>query len=661
MQTKTKYAKMSLFCSIPGWIHRFSTFSGINRVDFVDQSDTMSQHASATPIAGPARSGAPAPPARQVVRPSHAAASDTATAHRIEAHAVNARDRVPGKSIIAGRSAIEESTDASRLTLTYHATDPTTGEALEQRYSCATSSQIEYACERAWEAWHAMRDIPAPEARAALLECIASKLALLADELPEIAAKETGFSVMHLRTERSKLLMHLHWLANEVRAGNWHKTVIESPDYDRRPIPKPDMRSMMRSIGPVMALGPGSLPIELGSAGRDTASAIAAGCPVVYKAHPYHPGTDEMMGWAVASAVEELDLHPGTFSMLHAGGRDRDVVAHTILQNPCIRGVVGSCSYEAADVLEAFAHKRNDGTRMLLTTGTANPVVVLPSALANETEKVARMVSEATVLFGGQSCHKPSIVLGIASEGFESLTHQMVDRLSDAEQHIVISEYVRERYNAQLRALGGISHVEFRSGKVSDHASGHSSQGTAPISDKTAQQSTPVAVSPAILRTDAKTFQKNALMYRELFGPAIILVSAANEAELIQSLASFQGFLNATLWAQPADGVLAKKIMPVLEQRCGRIVLNDSAIHIEDCAALVIGGPSPAQMESHHAWSSTGRDSIARFTRPVCFEHVWESLLPPELHQDNPLDVAQTVDGQLNESEPLPEMKAKSA
>lgn len=593
----------------------------------------MAQPVSA-PEQAPRKPGSHAPHAVGASRPAA-----PGTAHQIEVHAVNARDRVPGRSIIAGRSAHDESADASRLTLTYQPKNPTTGELLEQKYSCATDAQIGFACERAWEAWHAIRDLPAETARAALLECVASKIALLADELPELASKETGFGVARMRAERDNTLSNLRWLAGEVRSGTWHNAIIESQDYDRRPIPKPDQRSMLRSIGPVMALGPGSQPIVLGSAGFDTASAIAAGCPVVFKAHPCHPGTDELMGWAVASAIEELDLHPGTFSMLHAGGRDRDVVAHTILQNACIRGVVGSCSFETADVLEAFAHKRADGTRLLLTAGTANPVVVLPNALANDTERITRNVSEAVLLAGGQSCHKPSVVIGIISDGFESLTYQMADKLSDAEQHVVFSECVRDRYNAQLQGFSALERVEFRSGKAKKNDDN--------TDRKAGQPARPVAVSPAVIRTDAKTFLRHSQMYSELFGPAIILVHAFNETELVHTIASFQGALNITIWAQPADGALARRIMPVIEQRTSRIVLNASTIHVEDSPALVVGGPSPAQMEGHQGWSARGRNAIARFTRPVCYEQVWENLLPQELHLSNPLRVVQQIDGTL--------------
>lgn len=536
-----------------------------------------------------------------------------------------------GRSIIAG-APVDVPNSGSELS--FRAFDPVKGSTLPVAYTAATPEQVDAAAVQAWEAFHALL-ARSPADRAALLGAIADRIMDLGDELIGVASDETGLGPVRLVSERERTVGTLRLFADLARAGDWVQAAIDTGQPSRRPIPKPDVRRMLRPLGPVAVFGAGNFPLAYSTAGGDTATALAAGCPVVVKGHPGHPGTGELVAQAVAAAVAERRFHPGTFSFLHAGGgRERDV-GQELITHPCIRAAGFTGSVAGGTALARLAAERPDPIPVFAEMGSVNPVFILPDAMDSLSKTIAERLLASMTAANGQMCTSPGLIFAVRGDGAEAAMRQLADALNAAAPQPMLNARTRAIFVRRVAEVAAAPGVEIRGGSVQ---AGHRED--APE----AQADGPIRSSAVLFRTTFDAFRRHATLREEVFGPAAMFVICDNADQLTEAAASIQGSLTGTIWATAGDASLARALQVVLEQRVGRLVFNGVPTGVEVCSAMVHGGPFPATNQP--ASTAVGAFAIARWCRPVAYQNAPEPLLPPELRNANPLGIRRMVNGE---------------
>lgn len=534
---------------------------------------------------------------------------------------------IRGLSIVAGVVAEPPADAAPRPGATFRATAPATGNELDPKFIAATDAEIDLAARRAWEAFHSMLEHPATD-RQLLLEAMAAELANLGDTLIDRACEETGLSPARIVAERERMLFTLRMFAGVARAGEWLDATIDRGEASRRPLPKPDVRRMLRPLGPVAVFGASNFPLAYGAAGGDTASAIAAGCPVVVKGHPAHPGTGELVAAALTRAVKSAGFHPGTFSFLHSGGMREREVGQRLIQNPCIRAAGFTGSLAGGMALAALAQSRADPIPVFAEMGSTNPVFVLPGSIEAQAAEVAERLTSSLSNSNGQMCTCPGLIFVVRAGEMESFVRALADAVNKAPMQTMLSTRTRENFAERVLQVGGVRGVEVRGG-------------TPP--ERETAKAVAVKAGPVLFRTTFEAFRAEPTLHEEIFGPGAIVVVCEGERQLLDAAALIQGSLTGTIWAAAADGVLGRKLLTILEQRVGRVIFNGVPTGVEVCAAMVHGGPFPATNQPHT--TAVGSAAIRRWARPVCYQHTPEAFLPPELRNANALGIPRIVDG----------------
>lgn len=533
-----------------------------------------------------------------------------------------------GRSIVAG-APVEVSNSGSDLH--FHAFDPVKGAPLPVRYTAATAEQVNAAAVQAWEAFHAMLARSAAD-RAKLLEAIADRILGIGDELIGVASDETGLGPVRLVSERERTVNTLRLFADLIRAGDWVQAAIDLGQPSRRPLPKPDLRRMLRPLGPVAVFGAGNFPLAYSTAGGDTASALAAGCPVIVKGHPGHPGTGELVAQAVAAAVAECRFHPGTFSFLHAGGsRERDV-GQELITHPCVRAAGFTGSVAGGTALARLAADRSDPIPVFAEMGSVNPVFILPDAMDTLAKTIADRLLASMTAANGQMCTSPGLIFAVRGDGAEAAMRQIAEALNTAAPQPMLNARTRSIFVRRVAEVAAIPGVEIRGGSVQ---AGHRDDAPDAPADG------PIRSSAVLFRTTFETFRRNPTLREEIFGPAAIFVVCDDTAQLTEAAAAIQGSLTGTVWATGADATPARALQVVLEQRVGRLIFNGVPTGVEVCSAMVHGGPFPATNQP--ASTAVGRFAIVRWCRPVAYQNAPEPLLPMELRNANPLGIRRMV------------------
>jgi 2,5-dioxopentanoate dehydrogenase len=531
---------------------------------------------------------------------------------------------IQGVSLVADTWAQPASPDAAG----FRAISPASGHEMEPRFAPATDADIDRAARKAWEAFHAMLDRPAAD-RAGLLEAIAGAIAALDHKLIERASEETGLGPVRMVAERERTLFTLRMFAGVVRAGEWVEATIDRGEPSRRPLPKPDIRRMLRPLGPVAVFGASNFPLAYGVAGGDTASAIAAGCPVVVKGHPAHPGTGELLAGAVAAAVRQTGFHPGTFSFLHAGGTREREVGQRLIQNSCIRAVGFTGSLAGGLGLAKLARERPDPIPVFAEMGSTNPIFVLPGSAAAEAKGIAERLVSSLANSNGQMCTCPGLIFAVRGGDTETLVRTLADTINEAAPQPMLGERTRANFAARVRQVGGVGGVEVRAGS--------------PAAADSAGKDQPIRCAPVLFRTTFEIFKAQPTLHEEVFGPAAIVVLCENDRQLIDAAAAVQGSLTGTIWASETDSALARTVLTILEQRVGRVIFNGVPTGVEVCASMVHGGPFPATNQAQT--TAVGPAAIKRWARPVCYQHTPAAFLPAELRDENTLRIPRVVDG----------------
>lgn len=521
--------------------------------------------------------------------------------------------------MLIGRAAIRGQAGSQR------AFNPTANaEIPEPEFGLGSRENVERAVDLATRAFDSYRNLPL-ERRAAFLEAIAEEILALGDALIERAHAESGLPVARLTGERARTAGQLRLFAQVVRDGHFLRATIDTAQPERQPAPRADLRLAKIPLGPVAVFGASNFPLAFSVAGGDTASALAAGAPVIVKAHSAHLGTSELVGRAIQKAAERLDMPEGVFSLLIGAGRD---IGEALVAHPGIKAVGFTGSRQGGLALLRIANSRHEPIPVYAEMSSINPVFLLPRALSARTEALAQGFADSLTMGAGQFCTNPGLVLAIDGPDLQRFVTAAGKALSAKAAQTMLTPGIHAAYEsgrAQVDALEGVERV----------ASGAQAGGQAN------------AAQAALYVTDAQRLLRTPELQAEMFGPASVVVKARSLDELLQVADLLEGQLTATLHLDEGDHSAARRLLPVLERKCGRILANGFPTGVEVCHAMVHGGPFPAT--SNAMYSSVGSSAIDRFLRPVCYQDIADELLPAALQQANPQGVWRLVDGAMEQ------------
>ncbi|SAL55194.1 aldehyde dehydrogenase (NADP(+)) [Caballeronia humi] len=503
-----------------------------------------------------------------------------------------------------------------------HAFNPSTGEEIAAPvFGSGTAENVTAACELAQKAFDPYRSLPLA-VRAEFLERIADGIAGLGDALIQRAQEESGLPKARLEGERGRTMSQLKLFAQVVRAGQWLAATLDSPLPERKPLPRSDLRMQKIAIGPVAVFGASNFPLAFSVAGGDTAAALAAGCPVVVKAHSAHLGTSEMVGRVIQQVAKDMDLPEGVFSMIVGAGR---TVGEALVAHPAIKAVGFTGSRAGGTSLMQVAARRPEPIPVYAEMSSINPVFLLPNALATRGAAIAQGFVDSLVLGAGQFCTNPGLAIGIDGAELSKFIETASAALSAKPAQTMLTSGIYAAYQQGESRLAAI-------------------EGVAPVAHGI-EANGPTQACAALFVTDAKTFLAKAELEDEVFGPASTIVRCKDAQELAAVAEHFVGQLTATIQMDRDDLPAAKSLVPILERKAGRILVNGFPTGVEVSHAMVHGGPFPATSDSRV--TSVGTTSIERFLRPVCYQDFPADLLPEALSDANPLDLWRRRDGEI--------------
>ncbi|WP_176048836.1 aldehyde dehydrogenase (NADP(+)) [Paraburkholderia kururiensis] len=504
---------------------------------------------------------------------------------------------------------------------TLRAFDPARNAEIEPTFGAGSVTEVDRACDLAAQAFDSYRSAPL-ETRARFLEAIAENILALGDTLIERAQAESALPRARLEGERGRTVGQLKLFASLVREGRWLTATLDSAMPDRKPLPRSDLRMQKIPVGPVAVFGASNFPLAFSVAGGDTASAFAAGCPVVVKAHPAHLGTSELVGRAIQKAVADCGLHEGTFSLVIGAGNE---IGEALVAHPAIKSVGFTGSRRGGLALADIASKRREPIPVFAEMSSINPVFVMPGALAARADSIATGFVESVTLGVGQFCTNPGLVIvlnGPHTQGFIDAAAQAL-----------------AKKGAQTMLTAGIA-AAYREG-VAQRAE---TSGVKSVAQGTTSDASCSAL-PALFTTTAAQFLATRALEDEIFGPTSLIVTCADVSEMTKVAEQIEGQLTATLMIEPADYELVRGLLPTLERKVGRILANGYPTGVEVCYAMVHGGPFPATSDPRA--TSVGATAIDRFLRPVCYQDLPAELLPEAVKDGNPLKLWRLRDGQL--------------
>ncbi|WP_419809800.1 aldehyde dehydrogenase (NADP(+)) [Sphingomonas sp.] len=480
-------------------------------------------------------------------------------------------------------------------------------------------SDVDAACAAAHGAFDAYRATEA-EARASFLEAIGEEIVALGDALIETACRESGLPRGRIEGERGRTVGQLGLFAGVLRRGGWMGLRIDSAMPDRAPLPRPDLRLRAVPLGPVAVFGASNFPLAFSTAGGDTASALAAGCPVVVRQHPAHPETGAMVASAIRAAAERCDMPAGVFGELSGPG---NALGAALVADPRIAAVGFTGSRAGGLALTKIAQERDVPIPVYAEMSSINPVILCPEALRARGAALGTAFVGSLTMGAGQFCTNPGLVVAIEGEGLDAFVDAAGAALAQAAAQPMLTPGIHAAYEAGVAALDGHAQVDLV-------ARGQVGEGVAQN-------------QAAFFRTDAQAFLADAALGHEVFGAASLLVVCRDEAELVAVLAAAEGQLTATLQMDAGDTALAARLVPLLELKAGRILANGWPTGVEVAHAMVHGGPFPATSDGRT--TSVGSLAIDRFLRPVSYQNLSPELLPAVLRDGGQNGAPVLIDG----------------
>ena len=503
---------------------------------------------------------------------------------------------------------------------TFETFNPQTGAPTPWKFCEATDSEVHMAMELATRAFTTYRDMPGIR-RAEFLRAIAAELEQQQQDLVSVYMQESGLPEGRARGELGRTTGQLRAFAAVAESASWMDVRIDTAQPDRTPLPKPDIRKCMRPLGPVVVFGASNFPFAFSTAGGDTASALAVGCPVVVKGHPMHAGTSEAVGRCIQLAARKTAMPEGVFSQLQGSGT---VLGGALVRHPATKAVGFTGSKAGGLALARLGAERGEPIPVFAEMGSINPVVVLPSA-TDPTQGWAKAYAQSVTLGAGQFCTNPGLVLGIKGPGWNTFSAALAAEVDAVGSACMLHPKIAAQYQvlrSDFFAQPGVTQM------------------TSISSDEDDTQ----AIG-AVALVSAAAFRKNAGLKREVFGPFTLLVTCEDQEDLVRTLNTVEGQLTASLLGNEAELESAATLISLLGDKAGRLLVNGVPTGVEVCPSMHHGGPFPATTDAR--FTSVGTDAVKRWIRPLSYQNLPAGVLPPALKNDNPLGILRMVNGQM--------------
>lgn len=481
----------------------------------------------------------------------------------------------------------------------------------------ATHEEIEDAVVLADQAFKIYRNCSGQE-KATFLNAIADEILALGDELLETYCTESGYPRGRAEGERGRTIFQLRSFAEMLNEGSWVEATIDTAVAERQPLPKEDLRKMLIPLGPVVVFGSSNFPFAFSTAGGDTASALAAGCPVIVKSHSMHIGTGEMVASAVIKAAKKTNMPEGVFSNLIGSGV---VLGGSLVKHPLVKAVGFTGSIKGGRALFDLASQRPEPIPVFAEMGSINPVVILPKALANESKKWAATYAGSITLGTGQFCTNPGLLLAIKGENLNNFKVQLAEEIEKIAPSCMLHPSIKADFvngKEMLQSQIGVNIVAEYKGEIA-----------------------PNYASQTILTVEGKTFLENPTLSHEVFGPFSILVQCDDEAQLVSIINQLDGQLTGTIISGDSEIGNYTNVIASLQNRVGRLIFNGVPTGVEVCPSMIHGGPYPASSDSR--FTAVGIHAVKRWVRPFSFQNWPDKLLPLELQNENPLGISRSV------------------
>ena len=480
-----------------------------------------------------------------------------------------------------------------------------------------STNEVQQAVDLAWEAFLEFRYFSGVQ-KATFLREIAKNIEGLGDALVEVYCKETGLPEGRAKGERGRTCFQLITFADLVEEGSWVNATIDTAQPDREPLPKPDLRKMAIPLGPIAVFGASNFPLAYSTAGGDTASALAAGCPVVVKSHPMHAGTGELVASAIIKAAKDTGMPNGVFSNLNSSGIE---VGQLLAAHPKIKGIGFTGSIVGGRALFDKASQREEPIPVFAEMGSVNPVVFLPEALKSNGMQWAKTYAGSITLGTGQFCTNPGLLLGLKSEALDEFVGMLSEEILTIAPSCMLHPNIISKYDANKKVVLDEKNVEVMADYPTGIAANHARQ--------------------TIARVDGQVFIENPKLHQEIFGPFSMVVECANEQELTRAISGLEGQLTGTIVSEESEMGAYKTVIDVLENRVGRLIFNGVPTGVEVAPSMQHGGPYPSSTDSR--FGAVGIDAIQRWVRPVSYQNWPDHLLPTALQNGNPLGIQRLI------------------
>jgi len=454
------------------------------------------------------------------------------------------------------------------------------------------------------------------------LRAVADEIEALGNELVQTAMRETNLPEARVVSERGRTTAHCRLFAALVEEGSWVEARVDTALPNRMPAPKPHLCKMLVPVGPVVVFGAANFPLAYSTAGGDTISALAAGCPVVVKAHPAHPATSALVAGAIERAVAKSGMPKSVFQ--HLFGADYSV-GRALVKHPLTRAVGFTGSLAGGKALFDIASQRPDPIPVFAEMSSINPVVLLPQSLAQNFSQTASLLASSITLGVGQFCTNPGLIIAVEGEGMTHFIKNLAEQISQSPSGTMLHPGIAHNYHSKSRQAlqqRGIE-IEAMAGEPGNEMQGR----------------------PIIASVRAPEFLNNPVLAEEVFGPFSLIVKCADRNELHTVIGALTGQLTASLFGEEAEIQQYESLVNILVEKAGRLIVNGPPTGVEVCPAMNHGGPYPATTDSR--FTAVGTDAIKRFARPVAFQNFPEALLPDELKKENPLGIWRVYDGEF--------------
>lgn len=501
---------------------------------------------------------------------------------------------------------------------TYKTFNPQLNIENEHTFYEATSDEINEAVELAAKAFKSFRHTSGKQ-KADFLNAIADEILALDDELINVYRSESGLPEGRAKGERGRTVFQLRSFADLVAEGSWVEATIDTAIPDRQPLPKSDIRKMNIPLGPVVVFGASNFPLAYSTAGGDTAAAFAAGCPVIVKSHPMHAGTGELVASAIIKAANKTNMPNGVFSNLNSSGIE---VGVQLVKHPEVKAVGFTGSIRGGRALLDLAAQREEPIPVFAEMGSINPVIMLPNALKNRSESLAKTYASSITLGTGQFCTNPGLIIGIKGNDLTNFISTLANEIVKIEPSCMLHPNIYGAYESNKAKALAQPELSVVANYDTD------------VKENYARQ--------AITTVEGKTFLANTTLHQEVFGPFSMVVQCENVVQMEAIISNLEGQLTGTLIAD-GEAEQYSNIISALQNRVGRLIYNGVPTGVEVCPSMVHGGPYPASTDSR--FTAVGINSIKRWVRPFSFQDWPNQLLPDELKNENPLGISRNVDG----------------